>query len=382
MRSGAPDRFARLERLLQRNEFAPADAYLPGWSKERKRSVIAAEMKDDVTSAPASRLLALLTDALKWQAHTGRLPREAFSTAPAGVSAGGGAVSSGSGEVLGSGIDLLTGAAVSAAAAAEQPTTALSRTLRLGAVGSGTNAEVCTFTPNGALLVTGSSDGFIESWDWTTGALAKELPYQAADELLLHDDAVSALAFSADGELLASASVRGDVKVWRYYTGEALRKFPTAHPGAVASLAFSPDGTQVLTAGHDGVARILGLRSGNTVKEFRGHKVRLRFCSDLFLFWHVLSHFSHTLFYFTLFPPAILVFPVIGTVFRRWFPRFYRVHRRCSQDLERHLWRLRSDLGAGRAPRCCSCAGAPRRAAAAGASDNARRGVSAYPPAA
>lgn len=283
LRTEAPDRYARLERLLQRNEFSAAEAYAPGWSKERKRNAIAAQMRDSLTAAPPGRLLALLTDALKWQAHTGRLPAAAFANTGNSSNNSASSGSTGNGneqdaagtrDILGSRFDLLTGLPVFAAASEERPVAALARSLRLGAAGSGTNAEVCTFTPNGALLVTGSSDGFIESWDWTTGALATELPYQAADELLLHDDAISALAFSADGELLASASVAGDVKVWRYYTGEVLRKFPAAHTGPVVGLAFAPDCSQVLTAGHDGVAKVLGLRSGSVITELRGHKVR------------------------------------------------------------------------------------------------------------
>lgn len=47
-------------------------------------------------------------------------------------------------------------------------------------------------------------------WDHLTGRLKSDLPYQAAEQFMLHDSAVLALAFSRDSELLATGDqVRG-----------------------------------------------------------------------------------------------------------------------------------------------------------------------------
>jgi WD40 repeat protein len=47
--------------------------------------------------------------------------------------------------------------------------------------------------------------------------------------------------------------------------------FVKVHSEAVSSVMFSADGALVLSGSHDTTARIHGLKSGKTLKEFRGH---------------------------------------------------------------------------------------------------------------
>jgi hypothetical protein len=60
-------------------------------------------------------------------------------------------------------------------------------------------------------------------------------------------------------------------QVWNVRTGKAVVEFVKVHSEAVSSVMFSADGAQVLSGSHDTTARIHGLKSGKTLKEFRGH---------------------------------------------------------------------------------------------------------------
>jgi WD40 repeat-containing protein SMU1 len=108
-------------------------------------------------------------------------------------------------------------------------------------------------------------------WDFDTGKLCKELKYQKEEDFMMHDHAVLCLAFSLDGDLLASGDSAGMIKVWRLQNGACVRKFPSAHTKGVSSIEFAKDGTQLLSASQDNTVRIHGLKSGRTLKEFRGH---------------------------------------------------------------------------------------------------------------
>ena len=293
----------------------PPDYYGPNnISRQKRREAIGKALSESIPVVPSARLTSLLQQAVKWQAHTGQLPqvRELWDAEQEDNDDGDedddndddkakkkkkkrkrsskkrwkkfdlvlGEVDIVAALEEAGGIEGVAAAGSSGknAPGAEKIVRDPYSTIKFG---KKSLVECAQFLPDGSGLVTGSSDGFIEIWDPESRYtdLRMDLPYQKADEILMHDSAVLALAVSNDGAMLGTGSSDGMIKVWKVENGKCLRQFENAHRGAISCLAFSADASHVLSGSHDSTCREFGLRAARMLKEFRGHTSYINSCS-------------------------------------------------------------------------------------------------------
>jgi WD40 repeat protein len=95
-------------------------------------------------------------------------------------------------------------------------------------------------------VVTGGQDGLLKFWDVASGA---------ARLTLRADDAVSAVAFDANGARVAAATAAGSVEVWRSADGARLAAWSTGDTG-LRTIGFYPDGSRLFTLDSASVIRV------------------------------------------------------------------------------------------------------------------------------
>ncbi|CDJ38733.1 WD-40 repeat protein, putative [Eimeria tenella] len=242
LRQQTPERFKRLDQLANKPFFDAKEVY-QGTSKEKRRAAIAQALALELDSVPPSRLLTLVGMALNFQKQKGLLPPT-------------------------SEFNLFSNSTKRSKEAAERYPQDVAKSIHFT---NKSHPECAAFSPDGRYLASGSIDGFVEVWDWQLGCLNKDLKYQRENNLMMHETAVVAIAFSRDSEALATGSQTGQLKVWLVATGQCIKKIDKAHDAAIASICFSKDNTHLLTGSFDTTARIHGLKAGKTLKEFRGH---------------------------------------------------------------------------------------------------------------
>ena len=91
-----------------------------------------------------------------------------------------------------------------------------------------------------------------------------------------HDENLTSVAFSPDGALIATGSKDETARIWDVATGRLLRVL-RGHRDEVTEVAFSSDGRWLLTAGNgrDKAPRIWEVATGNLVLEFEGQGSRI-----------------------------------------------------------------------------------------------------------
>jgi WD40 repeat protein len=145
------------------------------------------------------------------------------------------------------------------------------------------DAAALAFTPDGKLLVIGTTKGVVRVMDVATWKVTRYIDLDtpvrslaasesriavgygdgtvawlnlledqdSIPEVKQHSGAINALAFSCDGKKFASASADKTVKVWDSETLKVLSSLE-AKGGAILSVAFQPDGRQIVFGDADG----------------------------------------------------------------------------------------------------------------------------------
>lgn len=92
------------------------------------------------------------------------------------------------------------------------------------------------------LRAMGDDQGMVSVWK-----NEPEAPLWCSPKHDKHHSAVTALAWSSDGQYLASGSADMTVKVWEASTGALLQTY-TGHMAEVRALAWSPEGGRIVSS--------------------------------------------------------------------------------------------------------------------------------------
>ena len=88
-----------------------------------------------------------------------------------------------------------------------------------------------------------------------------------------HSEAISAIAFSPDGQTLASAANR-TIKLWNVAEGTEIAKL-AGHKLAISAIAFSPDGETLASAGADKTIKLWNLAQKEEIASFSAHQLAI-----------------------------------------------------------------------------------------------------------
>lgn len=127
------------------------------------------------------------------------------------------------------------------------------------------SVNAAVYSPDGRLLVTGSSDKTVKLWD--VGDPAKPVELATAQT-----GAVYGVAISPDGKTFATAGVDRTVQLWDITDPRAPRKIQTltGHTNVVYSVAFSPDGKTLGSGSYDQSSRLWDVSNLSAATEI-GH---------------------------------------------------------------------------------------------------------------
>jgi WD40 repeat protein len=122
--------------------------------------------------------------------------------------------------------------------------------------GGDSSVEALGFSPDGRLLAAAYQDGRVLFYDPATR--------RPVGPPLVHEQAVTGLSFTSDGEMVATGSLFRTVTLWGVKTRQKLGALPEFDGGAVSCLSFSPDNKLLavgVSAARSGGGPLTGFRT-------------------------------------------------------------------------------------------------------------------------
>jgi WD40 repeat protein len=168
----------------------------------------------------------------------------------------------------------------------------------------------CTYTPDGAFVLSGGWDGYLRLWEaafgahvtslrasekpvaacavspdgkhWLSGSLEgmlthwDALTHQQESTFLAHPRPISAIVHAIDGKSIATASWDGNLALWTF-RGRRDRdsRMLTGHRDIVAGCQMTPDGQSLLSWSYDSTVRLWNLARAQQVQEWTSHTDRV-----------------------------------------------------------------------------------------------------------
>jgi WD40 repeat protein/transcriptional regulator with XRE-family HTH domain len=118
------------------------------------------------------------------------------------------------------------------------------------------------FSPNGNYVASGSEDGTARVWEVATGKEVARMTHPRRENSHRSSSADS-VDFSPDGKYIVSGSSDKTARVWEVGTGKEIARM--THDHYVLSVAFSPNGNYVASGSEDGTARVWEAMTGKEV---------------------------------------------------------------------------------------------------------------------
>ena len=121
---------------------------------------------------------------------------------------------------------------------------------------NGQAVTAVAFSPaNPQRVLTGCADATARLWSTINGRLTDEFAPAFSGRRLVagHADAITSVAFSPDGALIVTGSADKTAIIWELATASELRAL-RGHTAGVTGVGFSPDGTRIVTGSEDSTA--------------------------------------------------------------------------------------------------------------------------------